>query len=181
MLYSDSTGISIAIIVMFLLVIAAGVAAFVYRHKLNEYLRGLNDGGSVSCPSLANWNTIAEYFREKWNTIANYFRENWNTNTFGECNTKTIDKYFREKWNVVAKYFRGHQEDNDDIVITVRERQEEKTTIPVANFRQMMKDGMIPDREEYNKINNLDKRQNITKSKDAAEEARWKAETSQNR
>ena len=90
-----------------------------------------------------------------------------------------IAGHFRESY--IVRYFKGNQQHNESIRISVVKRQEEKKQIPVQNFRQMMKDGMIPDNEEYAKINEIDKRINIVKSKDEALEAKWKTETSLNR
>ena len=86
---------------------------------------------------------------------------------------------FRESY--IVRFLKGSQHDNDKIEISVKKRQDEKHEIPLANFRQMLKDGMIPDKDDFAKINNMDRRTNMTKSKEEAQEAKWKAETSQDR
>ena len=45
----------------------------------------------------------------------------------------------------------------------------------------MLKDGLIPEKDEFTRINNMDRRINMTKSKEEAMEAKWKADASQNR
>ena len=81
----------------------------------------------------------------------------------------------------MARYLKGNQHDSDQIEISLKKRQEEKHQIPLENFSQMMKDGLILVKEQYEKINNMDKRTNVTKSKEEAQEAMWRAEASPNR
>ena len=45
----------------------------------------------------------------------------------------------------------------------------------------MLRDGLIPDREEYAEMNQMDKRTNMTKSQEEAEQARWIGDVSPNR
>ena len=77
----------------------------------------------------------------------------------------------------MARYLKGNQHDSDQIEISFKKRQVE----PLENFSQVMKDGLIPVKEQYEKINNIDKRTNVTKSKEEAQEAMWRAEASPNR
>ena len=81
----------------------------------------------------------------------------------------------------MARYLKGNQHESDQIEISLKKRHEEKHTIPLENFSQMMKDGLILVKEQYEKINNMDKRTNVTKSKKEAQEAMWRAEASPNR
>ena len=54
--------------------------------------------------------------------------------------------------------------------------------IPVKDFCQMMKDRVIPDKEEFSKINMIDNRKHVLlMSRDAAVEASRKAQISPNR
>ena len=81
----------------------------------------------------------------------------------------------------MARYLKGNQHDSDQIEVSLKKRQEEKHQIPLENFSQIMKDGSILVKEQYEKINNMDKRTNVTKSKEEAQEAMWRAEASPNR
>ena len=82
----------------------------------------------------------------------------------------------------MARYLKGNQHDCDNIEIAYKKRsQQEKHQIPLENFSQMMKNSLIPVKEQYEKINNMDKRTNVTKSKEEAQEAMWRAEASPNR
>ena len=85
------------------------------------------------------------------------------------------------EYRVAATSVERNSNENDMIQMDVRTAPREGHRIPVENFSQMLRDGQIPDREEYAELNQVDKRTNMTKSQEEAEQARWIGDVSPNR
>ena len=81
----------------------------------------------------------------------------------------------------MARYVQGCPNNNDQIEMPVKNRRTENHAILLKNFCQLIKDKLIPDKEEFAMINKMDKRTNMTKSKEEAQEALWQSDTSPNR
>ena len=85
------------------------------------------------------------------------------------------------EYRVAATSVERNSNDEDMIQMDVRATPRERHRIPVENFSRMLRDGLIPDREEYAELNQMDKRTNMTKSQEEAEQGRWIGDVSPNR
>ena len=85
--------------------------------------------------------------------------------------------------NKIVSYLRGKQPHQEMTVSFKRlTRQQDEKAIPIKDFRQMMRERIIPDKEEFAEINTIDNRRNVLrKSKDDAMAADMNSDISPNR
>ena len=85
--------------------------------------------------------------------------------------------------NTIMSYFSGYQQHYSIRVSFKRlTKQYDENAISIKDFRQMMKDRIIPDKEEFAKINTIDNTTNaLRRSKDKAMAANRNDDISPNR